>query len=142
MQTLLPGADEVDTSGSEDFARDLAAFVRSLRAADTSGRTFDDDVPRAVFRAELGSDDVEWERSKAWAFVQALGAVWYYVDTNPATTRMGRATRARVAASTSGAGRRLTGSVSAQICPQLREPTGVPTAGGGTCCSARSSAST
>lgn len=55
-----------------------------------------DDGPRAVFRACLGSDDLEWERSQAWAFQQALGATWYYVDTNPAMSRMGRRTLARI----------------------------------------------
>ena len=58
-----------------------------------------DDGPRAVFRAELGVGDLEWERSKAWAFEQALGAVWYYVDTNPEMARMGRRTLAGIVAS-------------------------------------------
>ena len=26
---------------------------------------------------------LEWERSKAWAFQQAMGLVWYYADSNP-----------------------------------------------------------
>lgn len=30
-----------------------------------------DDGPRAVFRAALGCDDLEWQRSRAWAFEQA-----------------------------------------------------------------------
>ena len=59
-----------------------------------------DDGPRAVFRAELASDDLEWERSKAWAFEQAIGATWYYVDTNPMMSRMGRMTLARILANT------------------------------------------
>jgi aminoglycoside phosphotransferase (APT) family kinase protein len=57
-----------------------------------------DENPRAVFRAELESDDLEWERSKAWAFEQALGAVWYYVDSNPAMSAMGRRTLRRIVA--------------------------------------------
>jgi len=32
-----------------------------------------EDGPRTLFRTELGCDDLEWERSKAWAFEQALG---------------------------------------------------------------------
>ena len=59
-----------------------------------------DDGPREVFRAELGSNDLQWERSKAWAFEQAIGAVWYYTDTNPAMSRMGRRTLARIVAAT------------------------------------------
>ena len=51
-----------------------------------------------MFRAELQSDDLEWERSKAWAFEQALGAVWYYEDTNPAMSAMGRRTLRRILA--------------------------------------------
>ena len=58
-----------------------------------------DDGPRAVFRAELSTGELEWERSKAWAFEQALGAVWYYVDTNPTMARMGRQTLARIVTS-------------------------------------------
>lgn len=57
-----------------------------------------DDAPRAVFRAELRCDELEWERSKAWAFEQALGAVWYYVDSNPAMSKMGRRTLHRIIA--------------------------------------------
>lgn len=59
-----------------------------------------DDGPRAVFRAELGCDDVEWERGKAWAFEQALGAIWYYVDSNPPMSAMARRTLARIVAAT------------------------------------------
>jgi len=52
--------------------------------------------PRAAFRAALGCDDLEWERSKAWAFEQSLGAVWYYDRTNPAMSAMGRRTLQRI----------------------------------------------
>ena len=42
IQTWLPGSDATvdDPAGSIEFARDLAAFVASLRAADTAGRGF------------------------------------------------------------------------------------------------------
>jgi len=59
-----------------------------------------DEGPRTVFRDSLHCDDLEWERSKAWAFVQALGAGWYYVDSNPAMFTMGRRTLDRVIAET------------------------------------------
>lgn len=52
--------------------------------------------PRAVLRRELGSDDLEWERGKAWAFEQAMGAVWYYWHSNPTMSRMGRRTLDRL----------------------------------------------
>ena len=45
--------------------------------------------PRQVLREDLGCDDLEWERGKAWAFQQAMGVVWYYEDSNPAMSRMG-----------------------------------------------------
>ncbi|RKN51910.1 aminoglycoside phosphotransferase family protein [Micromonospora costi] len=52
--------------------------------------------PRQALRRALGCDDVEWERGRAWAFVQALGLVWYYDRTNPAMSGMGRRTLARI----------------------------------------------
>jgi aminoglycoside phosphotransferase (APT) family kinase protein len=193
VQTWLPGtvaADaDADAGGPTGLARDLAAFVRAVRAVDTRGRTFSgtgrggdlrghdewvatclrhsdglvdvaavrdlwtrlrdlprytpdvmthgdltpgnvlvaggrlagvldvggfgpadpaldligawhllDDGPRAVLRAELRCDDVEWARGAAWALEQSLGALWYYVDTNPPMHRMGRRTLARLLA--------------------------------------------
>lgn len=47
-----------------------------------------DDEPRAVVRTLLKCDDLEWERGRAWAFQQAMGAGWYYVDSNPPMSRM------------------------------------------------------
>jgi aminoglycoside phosphotransferase (APT) family kinase protein len=55
--------------------------------------------PREVLRRTLGCDDLEWERGMAWAFVQAMGLVWYYVDSNPAMSAMGRLTLDRIVAS-------------------------------------------
>jgi len=57
-----------------------------------------DDEPRSAFREELASDDLEWERGKAWAFEQSLGAVWYYDQTNPAMSAMGYRTLSRIVA--------------------------------------------
>ena len=57
-----------------------------------------DDGPRAVFRDELRVGDLAWERAKAWAFEQALGAVWYYVETNQAMAQMGERTLSRIVA--------------------------------------------
>jgi hypothetical protein len=47
-------------------------------------------------RADLGCDDAEWERGKAWAFAQAMGLVWYYVTTNPTMASVGRRTLDRL----------------------------------------------
>ena len=52
--------------------------------------------PRDVLRRTLGCDDLEWERGKAWAFEQAMGVVWYYVESNPTMSGMGRRTLDRV----------------------------------------------
>lgn len=57
-----------------------------------------DDGPRQVLRDDLGCDDLEWQRGKAWAFQQAMGAAWYYVETNPAMSRMGMRTIERLMA--------------------------------------------
>lgn len=47
-------------------------------------------------RHRLGSSDLEWERGAAGAFVQAIGLVWYYVDSNPVVAELGRSTCQRL----------------------------------------------
>lgn len=189
VQTWLPGtvAADVDPSGSDAFAEDLAAFIAALRGTDTRGRLFNGDNrggvladhddwmatcfeeseglldvprlrqvwsrfralprtaadvmshgdlipgnvlvagdrlsgvldtggfgpadpaldlvsawhllqpgPREVLRRRLACDDLEWERGKAWAFEQAVGLVWYYVETNPTMSSLGRRTLDRI----------------------------------------------
>ncbi len=85
VHTWLPGrtATEVDPGNSTAFAQDLAEFVAAVRAIDPRGRMFAD---------ILGSDELEWRRGMAWAFEQAMGAAWYYLDTNPPMSRMARRT--------------------------------------------------
>ncbi|MFF1633266.1 aminoglycoside phosphotransferase family protein [Leifsonia sp. NPDC058248] len=51
---------------------------------------------RATFRSELGCDDVEWRRGAAWAFQQAMGLPWYYRESNPGMSALGRGTLARI----------------------------------------------
>ena len=58
------------------------------------------DSPRLMLRNELGCDEIEWARGKAWAFEQAMGAVWYYVKSNPAMSLMGQRTLQRIMADT------------------------------------------
>ena len=77
----LAGILDVGGLGPADPALDLVAAWHLLEAQ-----------PRRDFREALASDDLQWERGKAWAFEQAMGAVWYYVDSNPAMSRMGRRT--------------------------------------------------
>jgi aminoglycoside phosphotransferase (APT) family kinase protein len=81
----LAGVLDVGGLGPADPALDLVAAWHLLERG-----------PRQVLRQALASDDLEWERGKAWAFVQAMGVVWYYVQTNPAMSRMGRRTLARL----------------------------------------------
>lgn len=50
---------------------------------------FDDDR-RQLVRRELKCTDLEWSRGQAWAFQQAMGAVWYYVTTNPTMADLAR----------------------------------------------------
>ncbi|PZF93156.1 aminoglycoside phosphotransferase [Micromonospora deserti] len=52
--------------------------------------------PRQVLREDLGCNHLEWERGKAWAFAQAMGVVWYYIESNPAMSRMGQRTLERI----------------------------------------------
>ena len=83
----LAGVLDVGGLGPADPALDLVAGWHLLDAG-----------PRQVLREGLGCDDLEWERGKAWAFQQAMGAVWYYVDSNPAMSRMARRTLNRIVA--------------------------------------------
>jgi len=83
----LAGILDVGSLGPADPALDLVAAWHLLEAG-----------PRRALRDELGCDDLEWERGKAWAFEQAMGALWYYVDSNPPMSRMGRRTLERILA--------------------------------------------
>ena len=86
----LVGVLDCGGFGPADPALDLIAAWHLL-----------DDERRATFRSALAPDDLEWERSKAWAFEQSMGAVWYYAETNLPMHTMGRRTLERVVADTS-----------------------------------------
>ncbi|MFC3765911.1 aminoglycoside phosphotransferase family protein [Tenggerimyces flavus] len=81
----LTGVLDVGGLGAADPALDLVGAWHLL-----------EDEPRAAFRDALGSDDLEWERGRGWAFEQAMGVVWYYVETNPPMARMGMTTMRRL----------------------------------------------
>ena len=51
---------------------------------------------RLIVRESLGSDEVEWQRGRGWAFAQAMGLVWYYRHSNPGMSRLGQSTLARL----------------------------------------------
>jgi aminoglycoside phosphotransferase (APT) family kinase protein len=86
----LAGVIDAGGLGPADPALDLVAGWHLLEAG-----------PGQVFRDDLSCDDLEWERGRAWAFEQAMGAVWYYAESNPAMSRMGRRTLERVLAGAS-----------------------------------------
>jgi aminoglycoside phosphotransferase (APT) family kinase protein len=48
--------------------------------------------PRETYRRALDMDDASWERGRGWALVQAIVALPYYVDTNPAMAATARHT--------------------------------------------------
>jgi len=83
----LAGVLDVGGLGPADPALDLVSAWHLL-----------DDPPRRQLRQGLGCDDLEWQRGKAWAFVQAMGAAWYYRETNQAMSHMGQVTLQRLIA--------------------------------------------
>jgi aminoglycoside phosphotransferase (APT) family kinase protein len=84
----LAGVIDVGGLGPADPALDLVGAWHLLEAG-----------PRRALRDDLDCDDLEWERGKAWAFEQAMGAVWYYLESNPAMSLMGQRTLQRIMAS-------------------------------------------
>jgi aminoglycoside phosphotransferase (APT) family kinase protein len=85
----LAGVIDVGGLGPADPALDLVGAWHLLEAG-----------PRQALRDDLGCEDLEWERGKAWAFEQAIGAAWYYAETNAAMSLMGQRTLQRILADT------------------------------------------
>jgi aminoglycoside phosphotransferase (APT) family kinase protein len=83
----LTGVLDVGGLGPADPALDLVSAWHLL-----------DTGPRQLLRGDLRCGDLEWKRGKAWAFEQAVGAAWYYVESNPPMSRMGRRTVERILA--------------------------------------------
>ncbi|WP_233220234.1 aminoglycoside phosphotransferase family protein [Micromonospora sp. RP3T] len=83
----LAGVLDVGGSGPADPALDLVGGWHLLEAG-----------PRSALRERLGCDDLTWERGRAWAFEQAMGLVWYYRESNPVMSRLGRRTLERITA--------------------------------------------
>jgi aminoglycoside phosphotransferase (APT) family kinase protein len=82
----LAGVLDVGGVGPADPALDLTVAWNLLEAG-----------PRRALREALGCGDLEWRRGQAWAFEQAMGAVWYYRESNPTMSRMARRTLERIA---------------------------------------------
>jgi aminoglycoside phosphotransferase (APT) family kinase protein len=83
----LTGILDVGGLGPADPALDLVSAWHLL-----------DNGSRQLLRGDLRCDELEWERGKAWAFEQAIGAAWYYAESNPPMSRMGRRTLQRILA--------------------------------------------
>ncbi|MER6290800.1 aminoglycoside phosphotransferase family protein [Streptomyces sviceus] len=81
----LGGVLDTGGFGPADPALDLVSAWHLLESG-----------PRQVLRQTLRCDDLEWERGKAWAFEQAMGLVWYYLESNPTMSSMGRRTLDRI----------------------------------------------
>jgi len=72
----LAGVIDVGTLAVADPAMDLAPAWNLLDAR-----------ARTAFREAVGSDDAQWRRGMGWSFAQAIGCIWYYVETNPVMSR-------------------------------------------------------
>ncbi|MFJ5897977.1 aminoglycoside phosphotransferase family protein [Streptomyces sp. NPDC093064] len=83
----LAGILDVGSFAPADLSLDLVSAWHLLEAG-----------PRQVLRDRLGCDDLEWQRGKAWAFVQAMGLVWYYIESNPTMSRLGQRSLERILA--------------------------------------------
>ncbi|KNX39545.1 aminoglycoside phosphotransferase [Luteipulveratus halotolerans] len=81
--THLTGVIDVGMLGVADPAVDLQPAWNLLEP-----------VARQAFRDALDVDDLTWERGRAWAFAQAIGCLWYYVETNPPMSQLARTTLA------------------------------------------------
>lgn len=81
----LTGVIDIGWLGAADPALDLVAAWHFLEPE-----------PRRALRDDLGCDAVEWARGRAWAFQQAMGLVWYYAESNPTMSGLGRRTLNRI----------------------------------------------
>nr|WP_269330161.1 phosphotransferase [Kineosporia babensis] len=81
----LSGVLDVGGLGPADPALELVAAWHLL-----GGST------RERLRHGLEEDDLTWERGQAWAFAQAMGLVWYYRESNPTMSQLGRRTLKRL----------------------------------------------
>jgi len=81
----LVGVLDAGRFGPADAALDLVAGWHLL-----------DRARREILRRELGAGEIEWHRGAAWAFEQAMGLVWYYAESNPAMSAVGRSTLTRL----------------------------------------------
>jgi aminoglycoside phosphotransferase (APT) family kinase protein len=81
----VTGVLDVGGLGPADPALDLLSAWNLLESG-----------PRKTMRQLLEADDLQWARGQAWAFQQAMGLVWYYADSNPTMSEIGRRTLDRI----------------------------------------------
>jgi aminoglycoside phosphotransferase (APT) family kinase protein len=87
----LTGVLDVGGFGPADPALDLVSAWHLLDAAS-----------RSRLREDLGCDDLEWRRGKAWALQQAVGLAWYSRESNPAMYHLRLVTLGRLLADSAG----------------------------------------
>ena len=87
----LVGVLDCGGFGAADPALDLVAAWHVLDAE-----------PLRRCRLALGAGRSSGVRGMAWAFQQAMGLVWYYVESNPTMSRIGRRTLERIIAAKTG----------------------------------------
>ncbi|RKR74941.1 aminoglycoside phosphotransferase family protein [Frondihabitans australicus] len=83
----LVGVIDGGSFGPADPALDLVCAWHLLEAEG-----------RRIMRARLACTDTEWLRGAAWALQQSMGLVWYYRESNPGMSALGRSTLARLLA--------------------------------------------
>ena len=81
----LAGILDTGGFGPADPALDLVAAWHML-----------DFSRRETLRTSLAIGDLEWRRGAAWAYQQAIGLVWYYAESNPTVSALGRSTLIRL----------------------------------------------
>lgn len=81
----LAGVLDADGFGPADPALDLVVAWHAF-----------DRPRRRVLRDAVGGSDLEWRRGAAWALEQAMGLVWYYRESLPGMSALGRTTLTRL----------------------------------------------
>jgi aminoglycoside phosphotransferase (APT) family kinase protein len=94
---LVPGNLLLDDAGRLGAVLDVGGLGPADPALDLLAAWHLFDGPaREVFRRACGAEGLDWVRGQAWAFVQAVGLVWYYADSHPGMSSLGTRTLARV----------------------------------------------
>jgi aminoglycoside phosphotransferase (APT) family kinase protein len=81
----LVGVLDVGGLGAADPALDLVSAWHLMDAE-----------RRQLLRNQVSCEEAEWQRGRAWAFEQAMGAVWYDVDSSPTMSTGCRRTLERI----------------------------------------------